>query len=700
MAAPEPPPLSEADFLSRLGELLAAPVDGIDAARRAAIFERAAARIRDGGAPGCRVVPYAPGCRPTDEAGHPGLGSSDQVAMLLAGSPWADMHNRAYLLYELPGARDPQLKLDVTLSLGDGALEGWDRRPIDPMVLTEGGALRPAEAGDAVFALELDPDRDLRVDGAYGFADQFLRGLRVDLRVCDGGTPLCAGTAALNVCAVSRLGSLYQRVIERVVAPDAARQAAAAGHADPGPAYHPWFPVLCIGSEKAALYTDALVEDIVGKERHLSDPCWLLRVGIWLELLTCLGIAEAVRPELGDILEPAEREAFETLPGYEEVRRRIDPVAWKRVWELRQIAFPRVGTPRAGPVSALNLLAKKRTTLAFLHVHHDDLKHAIELAGANSHNAQETWHRVFRDAERAVLRKTAEAFPELGFLPDAAREFVLWHRMGFGVRGKLRVPAAIARLLTDQDGLFASACVQYRESMNDVADWAKARGLMDHTGEECVPAAVSLFEAHEHDPPRVDVLQKRDGYRGGLEVVEAGPAERPPLADAEALLREVPILAVLAPEQITELARRSRPLALGPAERFIVQGEEGTSLFVIADGEIEVVVRQPGGEDVTVDTMARGAVLGEMALLTGDPRAATARARDGALVYEVGRAHFDELLRQNPQWIDQLAEIMSERLRERAAFLAQRVQQPERPAQLAARIRRRLQAQPRLAGAR
>ena len=47
------------------------------------------------------------------------------------------------------------------------------------------------------------------------------------------------------------------------------------------------------------------------------------------------------------------------------------------------IAFPRLGTPRTGPVSALNLLWKKRTTLEFLRVHHEDLQQAIELAGAN-----------------------------------------------------------------------------------------------------------------------------------------------------------------------------------------------------------------------------------------------------------------------------------------------------------------------------
>ena len=80
---------------------------------------------------------------------------------------------------------------------------------------------------------------------------------------------------------------------------------------DPGVAYHPWYPVLKIGGGKAALYTAALVADIVGKEHHLTVPAWLLRVGVYLELLTCLGIFEAVRDDVGDLLAPDERDAFD-----------------------------------------------------------------------------------------------------------------------------------------------------------------------------------------------------------------------------------------------------------------------------------------------------------------------------------------------------------------------------------------------------
>ena len=162
---------------------------------------------------------------------------------------------------------------------------------------------------------------------------------------------------------------------------------------------------------------------------------------------------------------------------------------------MGQIAFARRGSPRTGPVSVRNLLKKREATLGFLHAHHEDLKNAIELAGPNRFNAQETWQRVFRDAERAVMRQTAHAFPELAFLPALARQAVLWQRPG----------------LAGQQGIYPPAGNAYRASLNSVADWAKSRGLMDYAGEECVPAQVSLIEAYTRDRSRVAVLQRHDG---------------------------------------------------------------------------------------------------------------------------------------------------------------------------------------------
>ena len=50
-------------------------------------------------------------------------------------------------------------------------------------------------------------------------------------------------------------------------------------------------PVLAIGSEKARLYLRAILNDLLLQRRNLPDSRWLLRVGIYLELLTCVGLA-------------------------------------------------------------------------------------------------------------------------------------------------------------------------------------------------------------------------------------------------------------------------------------------------------------------------------------------------------------------------------------------------------------------------
>jgi hypothetical protein len=584
------------------------------------------------------IIPFAPGRRPTDEARHPGLGSSDAVAFL---------EGDYYLLLAISGGAGCELVVG--------------ERVVAPTVFAEDGTLREVSLDeDRTYVVVL---RDL--PGTYAFETLFSQQLALDVRLTRDGETVAADEGRLEVYDVAQMGSLYERIVERLIKPDTARQAPGLSHA-----YHPWFPVLLIGAHKAELYTRALVGDIVHKRRDLADPGWLVRVGLYLEFLTALGIVEAVRDDFGDLLSVAERAAFENSPGFAPIRERVNVEGWRGVWALRDIVTR--GLPRSGPVSAMNLLAKRRATLEFLHVHHEDLKHAIELAGPNVDHAQETWHRVFRDAERAVLRQTPDAFPELRDLPPEVRRFVLWHRQGqLGLRRVLRVPGPLPKLIGDQDGLFGSACNQYRDSMNHVADWARERGLMDHTGEESVPRGVSLFEAHINQPSRVALLQRRDGYDSArLEVGAELPTEySPPLPALAELLGKTAPFSILTVEEIEQLARTARPQLFGPMERIIVQGQEGDSLFAVVEGTVEVVLRREDGTEVQIGTRPDGTVVGEMSLLTGEPRSATVRAVDGALVYEVGRRQLEPLLAARPALFEALQGAMVTRLRTQESFL-------------------------------
>ena len=208
------------------------------------------------------------------------------------------------------------------------------------------------------------------------------------------------------------------------------------------------------------------------------------------------------------------------------------------------------------------------------------------------------------------------------------------------------MPGPLPRLLGDQDGLFASACNQYRASMNHVADWAQERGLMDHTGEESVPRQVSLLEAHMNQPTRVALLQRRDGYDSDrLEVGVELPADyEPPLRQLTVLLAGTTLFSLLSDEELATLTHTARPLTFGPMERIIVQGQDGDSLFVIAEGAVEVLIRRADGSEVNLGTRPNGAVIGEISVLTGEPRSATVRSIDGAIVYEVGRRQYGPIL--------------------------------------------------------
>jgi CRP-like cAMP-binding protein len=522
------------------------------------------------------------------------------------------------------------------------------------------------EAGGTPRALQLDLDVNEvlasldpeLIESYFGFGSLFNQRFRVSLDVDKGGGRIAGDDLVVEIYDERGFGSLYERLINVLLKHDTEFQGRALGNGSHLQiASHPWFPVLCIGMQKARLYMTSIASDLVEQKRALTDPGWLLRIGLYLEFLTCLGVAEAVRDSI-DILTPKERHQFENGPRHSEIRARIDIEAWKSVWRLREICVGRRGT-----VSAGNLLRKRSAIFAFLHVHHEDLKHAIELAGPNLHNAQETWHRVFRDAERAVLQMNQDAFPELHELPTIAREFALWHECGSLGRMRL-VPRQLTELFGDQDGVFPSACRQYRASMNHVASWALDNGFMEYTGDECIPASASLLEAHiSRRPAQLARLQHRDGFAGSLEVLyevqDAVVIDRDMVLEC---LQRVELFSALSVDELSSLADGVRPIVLGHLERIIIQGREGSSLFILHDGTLEVIARTAGHER-QLAILNPPAMVGELSFLLDEPRTATVRAFEQAVVLEIGAANLRPFVEARPALLDALTALLEERRR-------------------------------------
>jgi CRP/FNR family transcriptional regulator, cyclic AMP receptor protein len=88
------------------------------------------------------------------------------------------------------------------------------------------------------------------------------------------------------------------------------------------------------------------------------------------------------------------------------------------------------------------------------------------------------------------------------------------------------------------------------------------------------------------------------------------------------------------------------------------KGDPGHDLYVVKSGEIQVV----DGNHV-LETVSAGGILGEMALVDGGPRSATARAATESVVIPIDERRFLFLVQQTPFFAIRVMRLMSTRLR-------------------------------------
>lgn len=95
------------------------------------------------------------------------------------------------------------------------------------------------------------------------------------------------------------------------------------------------------------------------------------------------------------------------------------------------------------------------------------------------------------------------------------------------------------------------------------------------------------------------------------------------------------------------------------------EGDAGDGLFLVISGEIDVTKRTPGGEH-SLARLGPGGVLGEMSLVTADPRSATGRALVDTQVLHMPAARFRALLATDSvaahKVVAAIAELLARRL--------------------------------------
>jgi MFS family permease len=112
-------------------------------------------------------------------------------------------------------------------------------------------------------------------------------------------------------------------------------------------------------------------------------------------------------------------------------------------------------------------------------------------------------------------------------------------------------------------------------------------------------------------------------------------------------IRKVPVLSGLSHAVLEDLASRMTAEKVPDGTAVVSQGEVGHRLYIVKDGEAEVVARGEDGQEKELATLSKNDYFGEISLLKDVPRTATVRAKGALELYSLDREDFQNLLERS-----------------------------------------------------
>ena len=128
----------------------------------------------------------------------------------------------------------------------------------------------------------------------------------------------------------------------------------------------------------------------------------------------------------------------------------------------------------------------------------------------------------------------------------------------------------------------------------------------------------------------------------------------------------------LADDELRLLADRFVERRLRAGQLLFYQGDPADSLYLVGDGKIRVFVASEAGDVMVVATLGAGDTFGEIALIDGGTRSASAESVGDTTLLSLTRNVFLELVHENPRLVDSLLESLGgfvRRLTEHSADL-------------------------------
>jgi len=142
------------------------------------------------------------------------------------------------------------------------------------------------------------------------------------------------------------------------------------------------------------------------------------------------------------------------------------------------------------------------------------------------------------------------------------------------------------------------------------------------------------------------------------------PTER---ADLEKSLSSIPIFTSLSKKELKLLLEIIHNRTYVAGEFIFLQGDPGIALYIVREGEVEIRRKDSSGNEYKLANFTKGDFFGELALVDGEKRSASAIALTDCRISVLFKPDLDEFIEKFPgkgiKILQGISSVLAERLR-------------------------------------
>lgn len=220
----------------------------------------------------------------------------------------------------------------------------------------------------------------------------------------------------------------------------------------------------------------------------------------------------------------------------------------------------------------------------------------------------------------------------------------------------LRTPPLPTAMLADPAADCVVSALEHGVTEYAVRYWLGDPGpdaVADSDVRRRITAALSRAGIHHAYPVERRIMIDDDAL--------AAAARSAELARRVHVMQRVALLSLVPPDKQVDIAKQVTEVVFEPGEVLFRQGEPSDSAFVIDDGHVSIRIADATGVEHEIAQLGPGEVLGEMGVMTGDNRTATALALGPVRACRLERHTFETLLRAHPGVAESLAKTLASR---------------------------------------